>query len=124
MVKKNPKCKRTLIGGVEKELIEGYEESTLWDISYPYVSHVGVETSIMIDGMDLIGQSSSEAMQKEILHLKQMVTQTKSEPTESIKRTSDERQRSLNELKIALTMQHEEEKRQLLTLHSQELEGL
>lgn len=85
VVKRTPKHKRILIGGAEKPLIEGYEESTLWDISGPYVSCVGVETSAMIVGMALVGQLSSEAMEKEILYLKQLVTQTQSEMTESIK---------------------------------------
>lgn len=48
-------------------LIEGYEESTLWDISRTYVSRVGVEISIVIASMALAGRFSSEAMEKEIL---------------------------------------------------------
>ena len=58
------KQKRTLVGGAKKALIEGYKESTLWDISGPDVAHVGVENSVVIAGMALVGQSSSEAMEK------------------------------------------------------------
>lgn len=116
-----PKCKRTLVGGVEKALIEGFEESTRWDISGLDVAHVGVETYAVNVGMALTERSSSKAMAKEIFCLKQLVAQTQNELTDSIKRTADERQRSLDELKIALTVQVKEEKRQLLTLHSQEL---
>ena len=94
-------------------MIEGYEDSTLWDISSPDVACVGVETSTMIAGMALIGQSSSETMAKEILLFKQLVAQTQNKQTDSIKHTIDERKRSLDELKIALTVQFEEEKRQL-----------
>ena len=118
VVKRTPKCKRTLIGGTEKALIEGYEESTLWDISGPDVAHVGVETSFVITGMALIGQLSSEAMEKEILCLKQLVVQTQNELTDSIKCAADERQITLNELKIALIVQFKGEKRQLFTLFS------
>lgn len=32
VVKRTPKHKRGLIRGVDKALVEGYEESTLWDI--------------------------------------------------------------------------------------------
>jgi hypothetical protein len=60
--------------------------------------------------MALAGQSSLEAMAKENLHLKQLVTQTQNETTKNIKRIVNEKQRSLDELKIALTVQHEEEK--------------
>ena len=64
VVKRTPKRKTTLVGGVEKALIKGYEESTLWDILGPDVARFGEETSAVIDGMALIGQSSSEAMEK------------------------------------------------------------
>lgn len=64
VVKRTPKHKRTLVGVAEKALIEGYEESTLWDMSSLDVARVGVETSAMIVGMALAGQSSSEAMAK------------------------------------------------------------
>ena len=104
VVKRPPKHKRTLVGGVEKALIEGYKKSTLWDISGPDVARVGVETSTMIDGMALIGQSSLEAMEKQILNLKQLVVQTQNELTNSIKHTANERQRSFDELKITLTV--------------------
>ena len=124
VVKRTPKCKRPLIRGVEKALIEGYEESTLWDISGPDVACVGVDTSPVIVGMALAGQSFSEAMSKEILCLKQLVTQTQNELTESVKHATKDRQRSLEELKRALEVKHEEEKQQMSKLHSRELEEL
>lgn len=52
-VKRTPKHKRDLIGGVKKALIKGYKESTLWDILALDVSHVGVETSTVIARMNL-----------------------------------------------------------------------
>lgn len=91
VVKNTPKWKRTLVGGSEKALIEGYKESTLWDISGPDVSHVGVETFVVITGMALIGKSSSEAMAKEIIWLKQLVVQSQNELTNNIKWNGDER---------------------------------
>ena len=60
VVKRTPKCRKTLIGGVEKVVLEGFEESTLWDISSPYVAQVGVETSVVIAGTALIGKSSTK----------------------------------------------------------------
>ena len=38
VVKRNPKRKEALIGGIEKAVIEGFEESTLWDMSGPNVA--------------------------------------------------------------------------------------
>ena len=29
VVKRTPKCRKTLVGGVEKDVMEGFEESTL-----------------------------------------------------------------------------------------------
>lgn len=49
-------------------------------------------------------------MAKEILCLKQLVTQTQNELTESVKHAVEEKKRSLDELKITLAVQHEEEK--------------
>ena len=48
LVKRTPKCKRALMGGAKKALIEGYEERTLWDILGPSMAHVGVETCWMV----------------------------------------------------------------------------
>ena len=101
--KRTTKHKRTLVEGAEKALIEGYEVNTLWDISGLDVSLVGVETSSIIASMALIGQSSSEAMEKEIFHLEQLVAQTQNELVDSIKRIVDERKISLDELYISLT---------------------
>ena len=42
----------------------------------------------------------------------------------NIKQSVDDKQRSIYELKVALTVQFEEEKRNMSALHSQELEGL
>ena len=70
VVRRTPKHRKTLVRGVEKDVLEGFEESTLWDISNLDISRVGVETSSVIKGMVLIEKSSTEAMVKEITHLK------------------------------------------------------
>ena len=124
VLKRTPKLKIALIGGVEKALVKGYEESTLWDISGPDVACVGVETSTIIVGMALVGQLSSEAMVKEIVRLKQLVTQMQNELIENVKHASEDNEKSLEELKIALEAKHVEEKQQLLESHSLELEEL
>ena len=64
MVKRTLKQKRALIGGIEKVVIEGFEESMLWDVSGLDMSQVGVETSVVIVKMALVRQSSLEAMAK------------------------------------------------------------
>ena len=63
--------------------------------------------------MALAGQSSSEAMAKEIVCLKQLVTQTQNELTESVKGKIEYKKRILEELKIALEVKHEEGKKQI-----------
>lgn len=55
VVKRTPKRKRALIGGAEKDFVEGYEEIILWDVSSPDVVHVRVETSTLIVEMALVG---------------------------------------------------------------------
>ena len=55
VVRRTPKRRKTLVKGVEKVVLEGFEESTLWDISGPKVARVGVETSAVIAGMALAG---------------------------------------------------------------------
>ena len=70
IVKRTPKSRKALFGGIEKPIIEGFEESTLWDISGPDVARVAVETSTVIARMELDGQSSTKAMAKEIARLK------------------------------------------------------
>ena len=66
VVKRTPKHRKILGASLEKPTIEGFEESTLWDISGPDVTRVGVETSVVIVRMALAGQTSTEAMAKEI----------------------------------------------------------
>ena len=66
VVKRTLKRKRSLIRGIEKVVIEGFEESMLWDVLGPNVAHVSIETSVVIVGTALTGQSSSEVMAKEI----------------------------------------------------------
>lgn len=55
VVKRTLKHKKTLFRGVEKVVMEGFEESTLWDIFGPDVAWVGLETSTVIVGMALGG---------------------------------------------------------------------
>ena len=38
VVKRTPKRKKALIEVIEKVVMEGFEESTLWDVSGPYVA--------------------------------------------------------------------------------------
>lgn len=73
VVNRTLKCRKALVGGIEKFVMEGFEESTLWDISGPDVAQVGVETSTMIARMALAGQLSTKVMVKEIDHPKQYV---------------------------------------------------
>lgn len=70
VVKRTPKRKKALVGGIEKSMLEGVEEITLWDVSGSYVARVGMETLAVIAGMVLVGQLSPEVMEKEIAHLK------------------------------------------------------
>ena len=102
-------------------MLEGFEETTLWDISVPDVARVGVETSAIIAGMALVGQSSTEAMAKEITRLKQSAAQAQVELAKYTKSTSEYKQRSLNELRVALEARHEQEKQQLKETHAHEL---
>lgn len=64
MVKRTPKRKITLMKGVERVLIKGYEENKLWDLLGQDNAQVGVETLVIILGMAMVGQSSLEAMEK------------------------------------------------------------
>lgn len=57
VIKRNPKHRKTLVGGVEKVVMDGFEESTLWDIFVLDVARVGVETSIVIARIALTGKS-------------------------------------------------------------------
>ena len=64
MVKRTPKCRKDLVGSLEKLTVEGFEEITLWDISCLDVARVGVETLVVIVGMAFSVQTSTEAMEK------------------------------------------------------------
>ena len=73
VVKRTPKDRKILVGNLEKAITEGFEESTIWNIAGQYVTRASVETLTVIAGMDLAGQTSTEAMAKEITLLKQSV---------------------------------------------------
>lgn len=107
VVKRTLKRKRALIGGIEKDVIVGFEGSTLWDMSSLDVAWVDVETSTVIVEMALIGQSSSKAMAKEIFGLKQSATQDQNDLAKNMKNTPKEKQRSLDDMRIALEVRHE-----------------
>ena len=107
VVKRTPKCRNALVDRIEKPVMEGFEESMLWDIYGPDVAQVGVETSVVIVGITLIGQSSTKAMAKEIARLKQSTTRVQAELTEHEKNTSEDKQRSLDELKISPESKYE-----------------
>ena len=71
--------------------MEGFDKSTLWDISGPDVTLVGIETSAVIVGMALARQSSTEATAKEIARLKQSTTQVQPELTENARNMSEDK---------------------------------
>ena len=66
VLKRTLKRQNILVGSLGKQKMEGFESSTLWDISSLDVARVGVETLAVIVGMALVGQTSIEAMAKEI----------------------------------------------------------
>ena len=103
------KHRKIIVGSIEKPITEGFEESTLQDISSPYVTQVGIETSATIVRMALSGQTSTEAMEKEIARLKQSPAQFQAELIESARSVLEGKRRSLDKLKIALELKHEQE---------------
>ena len=113
VVKRTLKHKRALIGGIEKDLTESFEESALWGMSSPNVPQVSVETSIVIVEISLVGQSSFEDMAKEIAWFKQSATQCQNELDENMNNVTKDKQKILDELRIALGARHEQEKQQL-----------
>ena len=74
--------------------------------------------------MALISQMSTEAMAKEITKLKQFATQFQAELAENVKNVTEEKQRSLGELKTALEVKHEHETQGLQEVHGKEKEEL
>ena len=121
VVKRTAKHKRNLIGGIEKDVIECFEESKLWDVLGPYMARVGEETLVVIAEMALGGQSSSEAMAKENALLKESSTQDQNELSKNMKNATKDKKISLDKLRIALEVRHEQEKQELVELHTQEL---
>ena len=109
MVKRPPKRRKVLVSGLEKPVTKGFEESTIWNISGPDVAWVDVETSTVIVEMALTKQTSTEAMVKEITWLKQYVVQFQAALVEIVKTATEEKQRSLDELKTTLEAKHEQE---------------
>ena len=66
VVKWTLKCQKILLGSIEKLIVEGFEESMLWDMSGSDVTRIGIQTLTVIVGMALAGQTSTESMEKEI----------------------------------------------------------
>ena len=124
VVKRTPKRRKILVGGLEKLVIEGFEESTIWNIAGQDVARVGVESLIVIVGMALADQTSTEAMAKEIAQLKQSMAQFQAKLAETVKNVAKEKQRSLDELKTALEVKHEQETQRLRELHAREKEEI
>ena len=79
------------MGGLEKLVTEGFEESTIWNIAGQDVARVSVETSAVIARMALAGQTSTKAMTKEIAWLKQSTTQFQVELDETVKNVVKEK---------------------------------
>ena len=109
VVKQNPKRQKIDVGGLEKSVTNDFKESNIWNITGQDVARVGVETLVVITGLALASQTSKEAMAKEITQLKQYGAQLQAELAEIVKNAADERQRSLDELKMALEAKHEQE---------------
>ena len=109
-VKWTLKRRKVLVGSIEKPSVEGFKESKLSDISCLDVAQVGIETSTLIVGMALAGKSPTEEMAKEIAWLKQYAAQVQARLVENAKNMSEDKQRSLDELKIALEPKYEHEK--------------
>lgn len=78
----------------------------------------------MIAGLALTDQTSTKAMAKEITWLKQSAAQLQSELAEIVQNASDERHKSLDELKMALEEKHEQETQQLHESHALEKEAI
>ena len=57
VVKRTHKRQKVLVGGLEKPVTEGFEESTIWNISGPNVARVGVDTSTVITGVSLTNET-------------------------------------------------------------------
>jgi hypothetical protein len=85
VVKRTPKRQKVLVGGLEKPVTKGSEESTIWNIAGQDITRVGVETSIIIVKMAFAIQTSTEAMAKEITQLKHSTTQFQAELAETVK---------------------------------------
>jgi ABC-type hemin transport system ATPase subunit len=90
------------------------------EISDPYVTWVGVKNSTVIARMAFAGQTSTEAMAKKITQLKQSTVQFQAELAETVKTTAEEKHRSLDELRMALEVKHEQETQRLQELHARE----
>ena len=72
----------------------------------------------------MAGQSSSKVVAKKITQLKKLVSQLQGELENNAKEGVEDKERSLDELKISMTTKFEEEKRNLEELHAWELEEL
>lgn len=48
VVKQTPKHQKILVGGLEKPITEGFQESTIWNIEGQDITQVGVETFTVI----------------------------------------------------------------------------
>ena len=78
---------------------------------------MGVETLVVIVGMALSRQSSTKTMAKEIARVQ-------AELAEHTKNKLEDKQKSLDELKVALELRYEQEKQHLIEMHAHELEEL
>lgn len=75
LFRRTPKRKKNFVEGKERVSIKEYGEQTLWDLSGHDVSRVGIETSVIIVGMAMVGKSSFKAMAKEITLFNHLVSQ-------------------------------------------------
>jgi hypothetical protein len=73
VVQQTPKCKKVMVGAIQKSAMEGFEETMLWDIFGLDVARVGVETLVIITGMEIVEQLSTKVMAKEIARLKESI---------------------------------------------------
>lgn len=91
VVKRTPKRWKVLVSSLKKPITEGFKESTIWNILGLDVTQVGVETSVVITETALAGQTSIEAMAKEITWLKHFAVQFQVELMETVKTATKEK---------------------------------
>ena len=102
VIKRTPKKRRISFGGRNKVMVEGYDKHTLWDVSGPNVTRIGVETSTVIVVMDLEGHTTFEFVTQDISRLTQVVAQLQNKLVDVHKQNEEMKQRDMSELWTSL----------------------